>query len=109
MIEATTGEEALMCFIDLNHQIDLLIADMALPTMPGLEVALLMRSKIPHLPVVLTSAHPVKGWNNQDYGDLERLGSQVAFLRKPFQAQELLKAMFELLGLSLGNETARTA
>jgi CheY-like chemotaxis protein len=104
LVEATTAEEALLLFLDhieLDRRIDLLLADLTLPTMSGIQVAILLRSKIPDLPVILTSGYPVGGWSGRDSADLERLGADsVAILQKPFQAQALSNTICEFLGPS---------
>lgn len=71
LVEANSAEEALLLFIDLNHQVDLLVADLTLPRMSGIQVAVYLRSKLPALPVILTSRRPVNGWSNRDWADLE--------------------------------------
>jgi CheY-like chemotaxis protein len=108
VIEATTPEEALIRFTDLN-QVDLLVADLILPNMSGLQVALNLRSKRAALPVILTSGFPVSGWSARDSADLEALGGKaVAVLQKPFHKQILLNAVCELIG-SAQPDKARTA
>jgi CheY-like chemotaxis protein len=98
LIEASTAEQALRLFTDHGRKIDLLVADVTLPTSSGIQVALLLRKEIPELPLILTSGYPVSGWSDRDSADLERLASKsVAILQKPFQAQTLLKAVRELL------------
>jgi CheY-like chemotaxis protein len=109
LIEAGDAEQALRLFTDHGRKIDLLVADVTLPTSSGIQVALLLRSRIPTLPVLLTSGYPVGAWNDRDSADLERLGSRsVAIIQKPFQSQGLLKAVCELTGIRL-SETAGTA
>lgn len=109
LIEATTAEQALRLFIDHGRQVDLLIADVTLPTSSGIQVALLLRAEIPHLPVILTSGYPVSDWTGRDYTDLQRLGStSVELLSKPFQTQVLSDAVRKLIE-ALQNERARTA
>jgi CheY-like chemotaxis protein len=108
LVEASTAEQALRLFTESGRKIDLLVADVTLPTSSGIQVALLLRSKIPALPVILTSGYPVGAWSDRDSADLERLGSRsVAILQKPFQFQRLLKAVCELTGTV--SETAGTA
>ena len=99
LIEARTAEEALLFFIDLDYQVDLLIADLTMPRRSGIQVALLLRSKLPSLPVILTSRNPVTHWSAEKLADLNRLGSRkVAIVHKPFAADDLLKAVRELTG-----------
>ena len=99
IIEAPTAEEALLFFIDLDYRVDLLFADLTLATRSGIQVALLLRSKLPGLPVILTSGYPVSAWSDRDCADLERLGSSsVTILRKPFGPHVLSNAVCGLIG-----------
>jgi two-component system, cell cycle sensor histidine kinase and response regulator CckA len=98
LIEATGAEQALRLFADHAHRIDLLLTDVTLPTSSGIRVALLLRSALPGLPVILMSGHLVNGWSDQDCADLQRLGSHlVTLVQKPFQVQVLLNAVCELI------------
>jgi len=109
LIEAATAEQALELFTHGLHRIDLLIADVTLPKSSGIQVALLLRSAIPDLPVILTSGRPADAWNDRDTFDLERLGPQlVTTVVKPFEAQILREAVYDLLGTPL-TEKATTA
>jgi two-component system NtrC family sensor kinase len=105
LIEASTAEQALRLFTDHGHQVDLLIADLTLPTSSGIHVALLLRSRTPDLPVILTSGYPVSAWSDGDSADLERLGSRsVAILPKPFQPQVLLETIRQMIGTSQSDD-----
>ena len=99
LIEAVTAEEAIRLFTEHGRHVNLLVADVTLPISSGIQVALLLRSEVPDLPVLLTSGYPVSDWTGREYTDLQRLGStSVALLSKPFQAQALLNAVRELTG-----------
>jgi CheY-like chemotaxis protein len=109
LIEAVSAEEALLLFIDYDYRVDLLLADLTLPTISGIQVAIHLRSKIPDLPVILTSGYPISGWSDKNSADLRRLGaSSVAVLQKPFPGQELLDAICDLTGWPQAGK-ARTA
>ena len=110
IIEAKTAEEGLLVFIDHNCRIDLLIADLTLPKLSGLQVALHLRSKLPNLPVIVTSGYPLSSWKVRDSADLERLGpTLVNLLEKPFRAEALFNAVHNLIGMPGSAEVARTA
>ncbi len=99
LIEASTAEEALRLFTDGGRKIDLLVADVTLPTSSGIQVALLLRKRTRTLPVILTSGYPVSAWRDRDSADLKRLGSRsVAILPKPFQGKALSDAVRDLIG-----------
>lgn len=108
LIEAATAEQALQLFND-HGSVDLLLADVTLPTSSGIQVALLLRSEIPGLPVILTSGYPVSVWSKRDAADLERLGSSsLAIIQKPFQTQVLPNTVREMIGIA-SFQAARTA
>jgi len=95
LILATTAEQAIQLFQDNADQIDLLLADVTLEKSSGIHVALLLRSEVPGLPVILTSDHPVSQWSDWDSADLQQLAWQsLAILQKPFQAKMLLNALY---------------
>ena len=101
LIEATSAEEALRLFAKHGRHVDLLIADVTLPTSSGLRVALLLRSEIRNLPVILTSGYPVSAWTDTDSADLQRMGSNsVAIIQKPFQPEALSALVHEFLGFA---------
>ena len=108
-IKATPAEEALRVFIEHDRQVSLLVADLSLAKSSGIQVALLLRSVIPALPVVLTSGYSVNAWTERDCADLDRLGSHsVVILQKPFPLQAFLKTVRELIW-ETQSELARTA
>ena len=98
VIEASTAELAVDRF--RNHgAIDLVIADVTLPSSSGIQATLQMRAENPELPVVLTSGYPVSGWSEQDAADLARLGlNALKILKKPFPSQALRETIRELTG-----------
>jgi len=112
LLEATSAKQALRLFTDQGHRIDLLIADFTLPISSGIEVAVIIRSELPELPVILTSGYPVGGWigwSDRDIADLEWLGTKsVVLLQKPFRAQILTNTVLSLIGEPLA-EKVRTA
>jgi CheY-like chemotaxis protein len=96
---ATNMEHALKLFIACDRQVDLLLADVTLPAGSGIQVALLLRSVLPALPVILTTRYPVSAWSVRDFLDLEKLGpNMVTILHNPIPASLLINAISELLG-----------
>lgn len=97
-LEAASPEEALQQFNDSGRQIDLLLADVGLPVISGVQVALLLRAELPGLRVILTSGYPPSMWSARDSGFLQTLGlDSVSILQKPFVPQTLLKTINGLL------------
>lgn len=99
VIAATTGEDALQAFGNRDCPVDLLVADVRLGRLSGIQVALHIRSESLDCPVVLMSGYLADGWRDMDTFDLERLGSKlVVVLQKPFATQALLNAVYDLIG-----------
>jgi two-component system cell cycle sensor histidine kinase/response regulator CckA len=86
--EATTVDEAL-CQIEGGAAVDLVLTDVVMPGRSGLELASLLDSARPGLPVVLMSG----------YSDSQRsCTASRRFLEKPFTAEALLLRIEEELG-----------
>ncbi|SPE34768.1 putative Response regulator receiver protein [Candidatus Sulfopaludibacter sp. SbA6] len=99
ILEAATAEEALRQFRDSARHVDLLITDLTLPTSSGTQVALLLRSMIPALPVILASGCPPRNWTDQDSDALGKLGTEsVIVLEKPFFPSVLLHKVHQMIG-----------
>jgi DNA-binding NtrC family response regulator len=71
---------------------DLLILDLDMPDISGVEVIHRLRSEHPGLPVMIASGHST----SSKLEEVRRLGVRV-FLRKPFGAAELDRALEETL------------
>jgi CheY-like chemotaxis protein len=97
-LEAVSPDQAVQQFKHHGRQIDLLIADVGLPGISGVQVALLLRSELPELRVILMSGYPLNSWSPQDADFLQRLGSNsVGVLIKPFVPRTLLHAIGGLM------------
>ena len=70
VIEATTAEQALHLFKTHARQVDLLIADLTLPKSSGIQVACLLRSELPDLPVILKADSTIQYQSVVDVLDL---------------------------------------
>lgn len=100
IIEAANAAEALRQFYAYERHVDLLITDMALATSSGTHIALLLRSVIPSLPIILASGSPPGTWARQDSDAFGRLGTgSVVILEKPFFPSVLLHKVHEMIGL----------
>jgi CheY-like chemotaxis protein len=98
ILEAASPEEAVQRFKDNGGKIDLLLADVGLPGVSGVHVALLLRAELPDLRVILTSGYPPHAWSVRDSVFLHRLGSDsVAVLLKPFMPAALLNTISVLM------------
>jgi two-component system, cell cycle sensor histidine kinase and response regulator CckA len=92
---AISAEEALEVLGE--GECDLMISDVALPGMHGVDLARLVRARLPGVPIVLTSGYERTAMH--DAGDV----TNVAFLTKPYGQAELLEAIAQIL-----EETAAT-
>ena len=89
VLEATNGLEAL----DLvEESIDLVISDVMMPVMGGVDLTKRLAERYPELKVILTS-----GYSEAEISrDIRQLGGP--FLSKPFSPQALIRCVAEVLG-----------
>ena len=85
VLEACTSDEALAFGTDL----ELLVADLVMPSTGGVELADAMRARIPGLHVLFTSGYCRIG---------SSFGPDDPLLAKPFTAAELLVRVRQLVG-----------
>jgi two-component SAPR family response regulator len=83
VITASRPEQALD-ILSARAEIDVLVSDVAMPNMTGIDLAHAARKINPDLPIVLASGHPSNSMHN--------LPNIVALL-KPYTASELEKAV----------------
>jgi signal transduction histidine kinase/CheY-like chemotaxis protein len=87
VIEANSGERALE-ILDGGRQVDIVMTDQAMPGMTGMQLAEIVRSKRPHLPVLLAT-----GYADLPAGQLANLPR----LSKPYQQSQLQAQIEKLL------------
>jgi two-component system response regulator len=89
VIEARDGSEALML---LNHwRVNLVITDLSLPNLNGLNLASFIRARWPKMPVVVIS-----GYLSQEAGNII-LDGVADFLEKPVRPSALVATVRRLL------------
>jgi signal transduction histidine kinase len=92
VISAGDGVEAMERIAGAEASIDLLVSDVVMPKVSGLELARRLRAKSPRIRVLLISGFP------------ERMADEPApsfadgFLQKPFAPREILEKVREVLG-----------
>jgi GAF domain-containing protein/ActR/RegA family two-component response regulator len=91
-LEASNGLQALERFQDSQQRIDLVLSDMVMPKMGGVELYQTLKQHHPKLKMLLMTGHPIHE-ANQTW--LER--GQVKWLQKPFSAHQLQAAIKHLL------------
>ena len=92
VLEAENGRAALELLEEYRKRCDLLVTDVAMPQIDGIELAARLRRTHPHLPVVFTSGHV--GDESLHSG---LLGPESAFLLKPFPPDALIASVRSLL------------
>jgi PAS domain S-box-containing protein len=90
VIEANSGMRALE-IIDGGQDIDLMMTDQAMPGMTGIQLAEIVRSKRPHLPVLLAT-----GYTDLPTSKLAKLPR----LSKPYQQAQLQAEIEKLLDIA---------
>ncbi len=93
--EASDGRAALKLLA--STPADLIITDLVMPEMEGIEFILAMRKTHPKLPVIAMSGGG-RAVGPDDYLKIARACGAVKILAKPFETEQLLAAMQELLG-----------
>ena len=90
---AADGDEALRLLGEARGPaVDLVVTDVVMPRLGGLELAARLRERRPGLPVLFVSGY------TEHAADLQgRLDERTTFLSKPFTPQDLLRAVRQLL------------
>lgn len=91
VVTAASGPEALERLAREPHNIDLVLSDVTMPGMNGIDLSYQIREQYPSVPVAIVSG---------DVSDLERsiIGRfEVPFIKKPFHAESLYSAVREAI------------
>jgi CheY-like chemotaxis protein len=89
-IRVKTGEEVLQCLE--SEPIDILLLDVNLPDVSGLEVAKVLFEKYPSLGIILNSAFSL-----EDEREDAMKKSNFQYLNKPLQKEKMLAAIEKVL------------
>jgi PAS domain S-box-containing protein len=89
---ASNGEEAWDIFRHEPQRFDLILSDMLMPRRTGAELAALIRSLRPNLPILFVS-----GYTGGATGKLQQVPSKELLLEKPFSIDKLLQAVRQAL------------
>jgi CheY-like chemotaxis protein len=92
---ASNGNEAIKLLNKDHHKIALVISDIVMPEMGGMDLFTIMQIQWPHIHMLLITGHPL---DNQVQGILER--SNMVWLQKPFSVTDVNKAIGKLLAES---------
>lgn len=92
VFEALTEQEALEIGSDPVRSVDLLLTDVFLPNISGVEVARRLKSLRPSLKVLLIS-----GYTDKNLGESGSIPDGMGFLQKPFTLDEVSRKVREVL------------
>jgi CheY-like chemotaxis protein len=93
VLVARHGADALAVLAHADTPVDLLLTDMVMPEMGGLELAARAVERAPNIRIILMS-----GYTDADVGPIGRGERVEGFLPKPFTAESLLDAVRSLGG-----------
>ena len=91
VVQAASGPEALERLASGSKDIDIVLSDVTMPGMTGIDLSYQIRTLYPEMPFAIVSG---------DVSDLERsiIGrSAVPFIKKPFRAESLYSAVREAI------------
>ena len=92
VLGANSGADALRMCRERKGKIDLLLADVVMPGMGGLELGTLVAAQQPHTKIVYMS-----GYTGQSVGRAETFSPNTLFIMKPFTRDDLVGKIQEAL------------
>jgi two-component system cell cycle sensor histidine kinase/response regulator CckA len=100
VLEATDGAEALELVRAQKAAIDVVVSDIVMPRLNGVELMQALSESFPHLPVILMSGYATAA--------LSELGiaTPCGILTKPFPAERLLAEVHRCVGRRDGGSSA---
>ena len=102
VVEADTGKEALRCIDSSSTEFSLVITDLVMPDMEGLELITWLRKSRPNFPIVAISGT----FEGQFLHSAKVLGAKE-ILQKPFQRAAFLSAVEAALPINAISARAR--
>lgn len=93
VLTAQDGGEALAVFDRQPEQFRIVILDLTMPDMGGVEVCERLRERRPLIPILLSSGYTVSSLPAELVGQ-----PHTGFLQKPYQASTLIGKVQELIG-----------
>ena len=94
VVDAASGGEALSKFDANSSEIRLLVTDIVMPRMNGIELATEVKRRAPHLKVLYVSGYALSTLASQGFP----VGRIEVFLQKPFTPAILANRVQELFG-----------
>ena len=99
VVEAADGVDALTVFHAYNGKVDLVITDIKMPRMTGIELAASLRSMCPSIPLIFVSGEPAPRARRD-------AASRFIFIEKPFAPAAMLEAFQQCLEWTLNAQSA---
>jgi CheY-like chemotaxis protein len=93
VLEAADGLDALSLLPQIQGSVEVLITDVKMPRMTGIELVRNIKTKFPGIAVVYISAEHLAP-------ELHNPSGRVVFLQKPFRPEEMLQAVQSVSGSS---------
>ena len=103
VFEAAGAVEALDVLEMVHGRLDLVLVDVVMPEVNGVDLVRLIRERWEHPAILFMSAHPAEVLAREGLKDL-----RVQFLAKPFTRDELLGAIERALKVHAGGGAPRT-
>jgi len=98
VVETTSAEEALDAF-RRHGKVDLLITELELPVISGIELASLLKAWRPRLKIILTADLLPENWSDEESAELSRFQTHsMTILKMPFSPDELRARVVSLIG-----------
>ncbi len=92
VVTACSGGEAVKRCFEQSDQIDLMLLDLTMPGLSGIETLHRVRQTCPDLPCIISSGY------DADWDDIpEDLKANVHFLQKPYRADKLTELVSGIL------------
>ncbi|HEY1240999.1 MAG TPA: response regulator [Bryobacteraceae bacterium] len=99
VVETTSAEGALDA-ARRSGKIDLLITDVALPIISGIELGSLLKAWMPRLHIILTADLLPEDWSADERAELSNFKTQsMTVLKMPFSPDDLRARVVSLIGL----------
>lgn len=95
VLETSNGEEAIQIFLNHPQEIDLIILDLMMPGMNGIDVYRNIRNYSPETPFIIITGHREESIQRYFVKD-----KKILFIKKPFELKDLEKAVKQVLFLS---------
>jgi signal transduction histidine kinase len=92
VLQAEDGNAALQILNDSHQEIRVVISDLIMPNMNGLQLARAIKTNFPDMPLMFMTGHPPEGSHEDD-----ALLQEHRVLLKPFPPRDLLRSVKELL------------